>query len=232
MSKDEVIAILVETFRRDGYDGASIATLSKATGLGKSSLYHYFPGGKVDMATQVLAAVQDWIERRMVAMLTGGGTPRARLVRTLDLISEFYDHGSKACVVGHLCASVDRRQFQSRSIGSFAPGWARSVRCWRKRGSPNRVARERAEDAVIRIQGALVVSGGLADPAPFQRAIKRLGTRPARRRAGWKPDSAATVSPVERAGSPEIRSSRGFRPQPPPRRASADGSGFPPSSPA
>ena len=63
------------------------------------------------MATQVLAAVQDWIERRMVAMLTGGGTPRARLVRTLDLISEFYDHGSKACVVGHLCASVDRRQF-------------------------------------------------------------------------------------------------------------------------
>src|SRR5678815_2126642 len=81
MSKDEVIAILVETFRRDGYDGASIATLSKATGLGKSSLYHYFPGGKVDMATQVLAAVQDWIERRMVATLTGGGTPRARLAR-------------------------------------------------------------------------------------------------------------------------------------------------------
>jgi len=176
MSKDEVIAILVETFRRDGYDGASIATLSKATGLGKSSLYHYFPGGKVDMATQVLAAVQDWIERRMVATLTGGGAPRARLVRTLDLISEFYDHGSKACVVGHLCASVDRRQFQ-KPLDRVLRTWIGAIGALlEEAGFSERVARERAEDAVIRIQGALVVSGGLADPAPFQRAIKRLGT--------------------------------------------------------
>jgi AcrR family transcriptional regulator len=175
MSKDEVIAILVETFRRDGYDGASIATLSKATGLGKSSLYHYFPGGKVDMATQVLAAVQDWIERRMVATLTGGGTPRARLARTLDLISEFYDHGSKACVVGHLCASVDRRQFQ-RPLDRVLRTWMGAIGALlMEAGFSERVARERAEDAVIRIQGALVVSGGLADPTPFQRAIKRLG---------------------------------------------------------
>jgi AcrR family transcriptional regulator len=175
MSKDEVIAILVETFRRDGYDGASIATLSKATGLGKSSLYHYFPGGKVDMATQVLAAVQDWIERRMVATLTGGGTPRARLARTLDLISEFYDHGSKACVVGHLCASVDRRQFQ-KPLDRVLRTWIGAIGALLvEAGFSERVARERAEDAVIRIQGALVVSGGLADPAPFQRAIRRLG---------------------------------------------------------
>ena len=176
MTRDEVIAILVETFRRDGYDGASIATLSKATGLGKSSLYHYFPGGKVDMATQVLAAVHDWIEHRMVATLTGGGTPRVRLTRTLDLISEFYDHGSKACVVGHLCASVDRRQFQ-KPLDRVLRAWMGGIAALLvEAGFSERVARERAEDAVIRIQGALVLSGGLADPAPFQRAIKRLGT--------------------------------------------------------
>ena len=176
MSKDEVIAILVETFRRDGYDGASIATLSKATGLGKSSLYHYFPGGKVDMATQVLAAVQAWIESRMVATLTGAGTPRARLTRTLALISEFYDHGSKACVVGHLCASVDRRQFQ-KPLDRVLRTWIGAIGALlEEAGLPQRLARERAEDAVVRIQGALVLSGGLGDPAPFQRAIKRLGT--------------------------------------------------------
>lgn len=176
MSKDEVIAILVETLRRDGYDGASIATLAKATGLGKSSLYHYFPGGKVDMATQVLAAVQGWIETRMVATLTGSGTPRARLARTLDLISEFYDHGSKACVVGHLCASVDRRQFQ-KPLDRVLRTWIGAIDdLLVDAGFSPRVAHERAEEAVVQIQGALVVSGGLGDPAPFRRAIKRLGT--------------------------------------------------------
>ena len=82
-SKNEVLTILVETFRRDGYDGASIATISKATGLGKSSLYHHFPGGKVDMATQVLGFVHGWIAHQIVATLEGGGTPRTRLTRTL-----------------------------------------------------------------------------------------------------------------------------------------------------
>ena len=52
LSKEEVLARLMATFRSDGYDGASLAELSQRTGLGKSSLYHYFPGGKAEMATQ------------------------------------------------------------------------------------------------------------------------------------------------------------------------------------
>jgi TetR/AcrR family transcriptional repressor of lmrAB and yxaGH operons len=176
MNKDEVLAILVDTFRRDGYDGASIATLSKATGLGKSSLYHYFPGGKVDMASQVLGFVHDWLERQVVGTLKGAGTPRARLTRTLDLLSAFYDHGSKACVVGHLCASVDRRQFQ-KQLDRVLRTWIGAIGALLvEAGFPGKVARERAEDAVIRIQGALVLSGGLGDQGPFRRAIKRLGT--------------------------------------------------------
>src|SRR6185436_9308681 len=176
MSKDEVIAILVETFRRDGYDGASIATLSKATGLGKSSLYHYFPGGKVDMATQVLGFVHDWLESQVVATLKGGGTPRSRLMRTLGLLSEFYENGSKACVVGHLCASVDHREFQEQ-LDRVLRTWIDAISALLvEAGFPGKIARERAEDAVIRIQGALVLSSGLGEQGPFRRVVKRLGT--------------------------------------------------------
>ena len=49
-SREVVLERLLATFRDQGYDGASLAELSAATGLGKSSLYHHFPGGKVDMA--------------------------------------------------------------------------------------------------------------------------------------------------------------------------------------
>ncbi|TGQ06111.1 helix-turn-helix domain-containing protein, partial [Mesorhizobium sp. M00.F.Ca.ET.217.01.1.1] len=43
-------SIIGEVFREHGYEGASLALIGAATGLGKGSLYHFFPGGKEEMA--------------------------------------------------------------------------------------------------------------------------------------------------------------------------------------
>jgi len=61
MSRDEVVERLVGVFQRCGYDGASLSELSAATGLGRSSLYHHFPGGKEEMARAVIARVGAWM---------------------------------------------------------------------------------------------------------------------------------------------------------------------------
>ena len=45
-TREAVVERLMAVIRREGYDGASLAQLSKATGLGKGSLYHHFPSGK------------------------------------------------------------------------------------------------------------------------------------------------------------------------------------------
>ena len=63
ISRNEVVDRLLAVFQRLGYDGASLAELSHATGLGKSSLYHYFPNGKEEMALAVLRNVHCWIEQ-------------------------------------------------------------------------------------------------------------------------------------------------------------------------
>ena len=62
ISREEVLNRLTKTFRTYGYDGASLAKLSEATGLGPSSLYHYFPGGKEEMAQAVLNHANVWLE--------------------------------------------------------------------------------------------------------------------------------------------------------------------------
>jgi TetR/AcrR family transcriptional regulator, lmrAB and yxaGH operons repressor len=56
LSRQEVVERLMQVVRRHGYDGASLAELSKATGLGKSSPYHYFPDRKDDAGLAALAA--------------------------------------------------------------------------------------------------------------------------------------------------------------------------------
>ena len=42
----DVLPVLVEVFREHGYDGTSLSVIGERTGLGKGSLYNFFPGGK------------------------------------------------------------------------------------------------------------------------------------------------------------------------------------------
>jgi TetR/AcrR family transcriptional regulator, lmrAB and yxaGH operons repressor len=95
--RDEVIDRLREVFQRLGYDGASLAELSRASGLGKSSLYHYFPNGKEEMALTVLRRVHAWIEENAIAPLQGQGSPKERLERMLRALDSLYAGGKNPC---------------------------------------------------------------------------------------------------------------------------------------
>ena len=50
----DALPALAEVFREHGFEGASLSLISERTGLGKGSLYHFFPGGKEEMAAAVL----------------------------------------------------------------------------------------------------------------------------------------------------------------------------------
>ena len=50
--RDELLPALGEVFRAHGYEGASLTAITAATGLGKGSLYHFFPRGKEQMAEE------------------------------------------------------------------------------------------------------------------------------------------------------------------------------------
>src|SRR3954469_22668198 len=52
-----VLPVLGEVFREHGFEGASLSLIGERTGLGKGSLYLFFPGGKEEMATAVLAEI-------------------------------------------------------------------------------------------------------------------------------------------------------------------------------
>ena len=174
LPKDEVLDRLMHTFREKGYDGASLAELSAATGLGKSSLYHHFPGGKVDMAKQVLAHLETTLEAALFEPMRSNATPERKLDAMLAAISAFYEGGKRACLLERLCASVDSRQFR-RPLANAFEGWIGAVEALgRQAGLSKTVARKRAEDLVVRIEGALVVCAGTGDTKLFARTIDDL----------------------------------------------------------
>lgn len=174
LSKEEMLDLLLNTFRDMGYEGASLAELSTATGLGKSSLYHYFPGGKGDMAEQVLAHLDRQLTTNLYEPLRSASTPARKLGVMLDTLDAFYEGGRKACLFERLCGSVDRTRFRRPLRQAFA-AWMEGVEAiCLEAGLPKAAARARAEDFVVRIEGALIVCAGTGDYGVFARTIEDL----------------------------------------------------------
>jgi AcrR family transcriptional regulator len=172
---DEVLARLLRTFRKSGYDGASLSEISKATGLGKSSLYHHFPGGKVEMAERVLSHLEATLEHALFEPMRSQAAPEDKLNAMLARLDAFYAGGKSACLLERLAASTDRARFR-RPLNVAFQKWIAAIReLCEEAGVPGTEAQRRAEDAVIRVEGALVLSAGTNDTGPFQRTLAELG---------------------------------------------------------
>jgi len=100
--------------------------------------------------------------------------PEKKLSTMLDTLSSFYGEGRKACLLERLCASVDQRAFR-RPLAKLFERWIDVVEdLARDAGLPRAKARARAEDLVVRIEGALVVCAGTGDTKIFTRTIDEL----------------------------------------------------------
>jgi AcrR family transcriptional regulator len=174
MPREEVIERLVPVFRDRGYNGASLSEISDATGLGKSSLYHHFPGGKEEMARAVISHIDAWLKEHALDPLKGHGSPQERIDRMIAALDRCYAGGKRACVLGNMVIDGIRNLFQEQLARSFTQ-WIEALRdVLVEAGIPAKEARDRAEDAVIRIEGALILAGGLGRPAPFRRILGHL----------------------------------------------------------
>ena len=175
--RGDVIPALAETFREHGFAGASLSEITKRTGLGKGSLYHFFPNGKEEMAQAVLDDVAGWFEANVFMPLRENEDPAAGIDHMFKAVIRFFHSGRRVCLVGTFALDDTRDRFASE-IQSYFAAWTRALAAALKRGGfGSRAARETAEDVVAGIQGALVLARAHDDSAPFTRAMKRLHQR-------------------------------------------------------
>jgi AcrR family transcriptional regulator len=174
LTRPEMLGRLMDLFREKGFDGASLSDISESTGLGKSSLYHHFPNGKEEIARRVLAHLEDQLEKALFEPMRSTGSPRQKLDRMLDTIDRFYEGGKKACLLERMSGSVDAKRFRRPLHRAFTT-WIDAVEALGvESGLPRTVARLRAEDLVVRIEGALVLTAGTDDTSVFARTVRDL----------------------------------------------------------
>jgi len=176
-SRDDILDPLADAFREFGYDGASLARLSAATSLGKASLYHHFKTGKEGMAAAVLGRAGARFNALVLSPLRQSGNPTRRLnLMTLGL-NEFYRGGELACLLELFGIGDAGRLFRPQLRGAIVRFRQTIADVLEQAGFDRDSAENRAEEAVVTIQGALVVSRTTGDRDVFQRALASMPER-------------------------------------------------------
>jgi TetR/AcrR family transcriptional repressor of lmrAB and yxaGH operons len=145
----ELLPLLGEVFRARGYEGATLALITRATGLGKGSLYHFFPGGKQQMAAEVLDEIDRWFEVNIFAPLRQTDDPDRAVVAMIKATDDYFRSGHRVCLVGVIALGASRDTFASQVH----------------------------DDALLTIQGALVLARARGDAKIFSRAMAELQAR-------------------------------------------------------
>ena len=176
----DVVALLAEVFRECGYEGASLGRITARTGLGKGSLYHFFPGGKDEMAAAVLAHVDEWFATNIIDPLEHAPVDIG-LAGMWEAVDAYFQSGARICLVGGFALDATRDRFAA-AIRSYFLRWIIALRdALVRAGCGPAIAAQLAEDVVSGIQGALVLTRAMDERAFFGRSLARLKTRVAAR---------------------------------------------------
>ncbi len=187
MPKETYLPCLLNLFRQYGYDGATLTRISEATGLGKASLYHHFPGGKDEMVDSILAYLEHGMATTIVPALQSEGDALTRLQRMCDRLSDIYEGGRQPCLFAILLMGSARDVFHAQ-VKALCQTWITAMaEVLIAEGMAADLAQQRAEDGVIAVQGALILAQALDDPGVFQRVLQGLpATLCADASMGWE----------------------------------------------
>lgn len=175
------IPALAEAFREHGFEGASIAHLGAAAGLGKGSLYNFFPGGKEEMAAAVLADVDAWFTGSIFEPLENAppGDPAAisAISAMFEAVTAYFRSGRRVCLQGAFALGRERDLFAATIAGYFERWIASLTAALRAAGSSEPAARSAAVEVIAAVQGGIVLSRALDNPEIFLQVIEQSRAR-------------------------------------------------------
>ncbi|MBU6449274.1 MAG: TetR/AcrR family transcriptional regulator [Rhodospirillales bacterium] len=171
--KSEILPLVAEAFRALGYEGASFSRITKLTGISKGSLFHFFPGGKEQMAAEILVEINNWFVTNIYLPLETG-EPMAALSLMWAQTGRYFHSGGRVCLVGAFAMDATRDYFQV-AIHDYFTRWIQALACCLGRAGVDAAqAAAFAEQAVLNIQGGLVLARAVNDEAVFARTLQRL----------------------------------------------------------
>ena len=162
-------------YKRQGYEGTSLAELAKSTGLKKASLYHRFPKGKEEMANAVLAYIEEWVDVHIFEILLDESLPsEERLQKALVQIRNSYDNGKETCIFRALSIGQSLELFDLQIKNGMYKWVSAFTKFGVAIGLSETKANESALHTLIKIQGSLIVTKVMSDLSIFESTLQEI----------------------------------------------------------
>lgn len=126
------------------------------------------------MAEAVLTRADEWLITHALGPLQGPGKPPERVRTMARALSEFYGAGQHSCLLDAFSLGGENTALRKHVSASMTAWIAALAELVREVGVPAAEAHHRAQDAVARIQGTLVLSRAIGDASPFRRTLREL----------------------------------------------------------
>jgi TetR/AcrR family transcriptional regulator, lmrAB and yxaGH operons repressor len=174
LNDDELTDRALDVFRNYGYEGASMSRLAESAGLEKASFYYRYPNGKKDIALAVAARASAWFAENVVEPLKDAGTPQQRVQQVTRRLRKFYGDGTRPCVLDTLSLRGGPPELQAALAGALQAWVAAFTSIALESGFSRTEAERRAQQAIVNIEGSLILSRVSSNPAIFLRTLAGL----------------------------------------------------------
>lgn len=172
----------IELMRRSGLAGAGINELVAASGAPKGSVYHFFPGGKLQLVGEALALYAERVRVVIADALASADTPAGRVRALFAAVAARLEDGrfTRSCAAGAVALDLDDElEGLHAAIAATFDDWIALIAdgigiADRKR------ARSFAGLALTAIEGAYVRGRAERSTAPFVEAGRWLAELAAR----------------------------------------------------
>ena len=174
MDQAQLLAQTLPVFRDHGYEGATLNKLASATGLGKASLYHHFPGGKAEIAATLLRQAVARLEKAAFSRLSKRGSPGKRLHDFVDGFAAYTDNGASPCLIAAFSQGSVWEEHGASIEAQFRAWSALLAGTLEEAGyKPKRALRE-ANTLIAALYGDMLLTKLQGDPKHFRQGIKRI----------------------------------------------------------
>lgn len=108
-TRPKLLTAAVSLMRRTGLTGAGINEIVRESGAPKGSIYHFFPAGKQQIASEALRDYAGTVADFIDASLRGKRSPAARVKALFDAFADRVEQGNyeSSCAAGTVCLDLD-----------------------------------------------------------------------------------------------------------------------------
>lgn len=177
-SRERMLEATIDLLRGWGLAGAGINDIVRESGAPKGSVYHHFPGGKLQIANEALAIYKGRVRAFIGETLASRSAPADKVRALFDAFARRAEAGDfrRSCPVGTVCLDLGEDVESVRGVLAEAlEEWMQEIAAQVDLGSP---ARTRAFAGLVMtaIEGAYVRCRVERSSQPFREAGHWLAT--------------------------------------------------------